>query len=121
MRCFAASNSFALVGSVSVAVVAGPLDHDLLGFNSIAKALHRALRNVLEAEFAARVLRRECTALPAGVSRSGFFFCSGRTICCEPNRAGYPIVARSLPFVQEHNTALGIVLKHVLLQVKQRA
>jgi hypothetical protein len=72
----------------------GPLDHDLLGFNSLVKALHRTLRNVLEAELTARMLRRE---------------------------HGTPVqtlttVAHSLPFRQESNTALGIVLKHLLLQ-----
>ncbi len=72
----------------------GPLDHDLLGFNSLVKALHRTLRNVLEAELTARVLRRE---LAAPVS-------------------AYAAVAHSMPFRQESNTALGIVLKHLLLQ-----
>lgn len=72
----------------------GPLDHDLLGFNSLVKALHRTLRNVLEAELAARVLRRE---LMGSVS-------------------SYGIVAHRMPFRQESNTALGIVLKHLLLQ-----
>jgi hypothetical protein len=56
------------VTSTVLCLCVGPLDHDLLGFNSLAKAMHRALRNVLEAELAARVLRRECTALPAGCS-----------------------------------------------------
>ena len=50
----------------------GPLDHDLLGFNSIVKLLHRALRNVLESELAARVLRREFYAPPQ--CRRYFFF-----------------------------------------------
>ena len=71
----------------------GPLDHDILGFNSLVKALHRTLRNVLEAELVARVMRRECTA-PAHELRS---------------------VALQLPFRQESGTALGIVLKHHLL------
>lgn len=72
----------------------GPLDHDLLGFNSLIKALHRSLRNVVEGELLARVLRRDCTA---------------------PVQA-YGMVAYKLPFRRESNTALGIVLKHVLLQ-----
>jgi hypothetical protein len=53
--------------------------------NTLAQAVHRALRNVLEAEMAARVMRRECYA---------------------PMHT-YHAVARALPFVQESNTALG--------------
>mmetsp|Transcript_22919 Transcript_22919/g.38984 ORF Transcript_22919/g.38984 Transcript_22919/m.38984 type:complete len:702 (-) Transcript_22919:69-2174(-) len=72
----------------------GPLDHDLLGFNSLMKAIHRSLRNCLEADLLARVLRREHRT-PLNQLRH---------------------VSRVLPFRQESNTALGIALKHLMLQ-----
>jgi len=67
----------------------GEIDQDLMAFNSIVKALHRSLRNLFEMVTLSIFLRHKSIVAPSQYA---------------------PLSAR-LPFLQESNTALGIVFK----------
>eukprot|EP00026_Physarum_polycephalum_P002709 Phypoly_transcript_02717.p1 GENE.Phypoly_transcript_02717~~Phypoly_transcript_02717.p1 ORF type:complete len:741 (+),score=127.90 Phypoly_transcript_02717:53-2275(+) len=71
----------------------GALDHDLMGFHEIVKALYRSLRNALEMTLASLFLSHKTQLAPQEYTR----------------------VAFSLPFFQQNSTAMGIVVKHFLI------
>jgi len=70
----------------------GPVDHDLMGFNSIVKAVYRSLRNLIEMLLLRLFLKRKSKLPPKE----------------------YIGLTMKLPFFQETNTALGIALKSLL-------
>jgi hypothetical protein len=72
----------------------GPIDPDLMGFNSIVKALYKTLRNLLEMLLAN-------------------LFLSGRTAL---NPEDYLEVSYRLPYFEEPSTALGLALKSFLIE-----
>lgn len=67
----------------------GPVDHDLMAFNSIVKVMYKSLRNLEEMLLVNLVLSRRAL--------------------CEPNELIFP--AFKFPFAQETNSLLGVVLK----------
>src|SRR5689334_21106855 len=71
----------------------GALDHDLMGFHEIVKALYRSLRNALEMTLASLFLTHK-VQMPANALTK---------------------VAFSLPFFQQNSTAIGIVVNHFLI------
>eukprot|EP01102_Stenamoeba_stenopodia_P007359 TRINITY_DN2064_c0_g2_i1.p1 TRINITY_DN2064_c0_g2~~TRINITY_DN2064_c0_g2_i1.p1 ORF type:complete len:722 (+),score=142.70 TRINITY_DN2064_c0_g2_i1:172-2337(+) len=77
----------------------GPIDYDLMAFNSILKALNRSLRNLYEMLFLTIILRRKTVVSPHD----------------------YALLSTKLPFFQESNTALGIVLKAYLSDARSEA
>lgn len=70
----------------------GPLDQELMGFQEVVKALYRSLRNLLEVSLAALFLNRK--------------------IHLPPHE--YAPLAFHLPFYQQSNIAMGLVLKAFL-------
>ncbi|CAG8485691.1 2066_t:CDS:10 [Ambispora gerdemannii] len=71
---------------------AGPINRELLAFNSFVKALNRSLRNLCEMLTLSTFLNRDCLN----------------------ERGDYLDIALSLPFVQDVNTGLGIIVKTYL-------
>jgi hypothetical protein len=71
----------------------GALDHDLMGFHEIVKALYRSLRNALEMTLLSLFLSHKTQLDPKEYSRIAF----------------------QLPFFQQNSTAMGITVKHFLL------
>jgi hypothetical protein len=67
----------------------GPVDHDLVAFNSIVRVMYRSLRNLEEMLLTNLILTRRST--------------------CEPTE--YTYYAHKMPFSQEANSLLGVVLK----------
>ncbi|KAL7309521.1 hypothetical protein PS15m_010389 [Mucor circinelloides] len=73
----------------------GPLNRDLLVFNSFVKALNRSYRNLLE-------------------MLTLSFFLNGLV---QKNRKDYYQIADSLPYLADVNVALGLVCKHYLERI----
>merc|ERR1712100_5222 len=73
------------------------VDHDLLGFNSILKAVNRSMRNLFEMVLLSILIRNKVK-----IHHNQFIDISQR-----------------LPFFQENSTALGIVVKDFLMSEKQ--
>jgi hypothetical protein len=71
----------------------GPIDHELMGFSSIVKALLRSLRNLTEMLAAHLVITHKARFAPEG----------------------YTDVLFRLPFLRESSTAMGVVIKYYLL------
>jgi len=71
----------------------GPIDHELMGFNSIVKALQRSLRNLTEILTAHSVITHKARLSPEDYINTSF----------------------RLPFLKESSTAMGVVIKYYLL------
>jgi len=71
----------------------GPLDHDLMGFHEIVKALYRSLRNSLEMTLVSLFLSHKIHMPPQECTRVSF----------------------QLPFFQQNSTAMGIAVKAFLI------
>lgn len=71
----------------------GVVDHDLLAFNCILKALGRSIRGLLEMVLLSVLIRTK--------------------VQVHHNR--FVVISQRLPFYQENNTALGIVTKEFLM------
>jgi len=71
----------------------GPLDHDLMGFHEIVKALYRTLRNLLEMSFVGLFLTRKIHINPRDYARLSFH----------------------MPFFQQSGVVMGSLLKAFLL------
>lgn len=71
----------------------GPLDHDLMGFHEIVKALYRTLRNLLEMSLLALFLSRKVHINPRDYVRLSF---------------------NMLPFFQQNGVTMGMLLKAFL-------
>jgi hypothetical protein len=72
----------------------GPVDYDLMGFNSLVQSVYKTTRNVLEMLLLQMFLTKRSSVGPEE----------------------YVAVALKLPFIQESNTAMGLVLKSFLLE-----
>jgi hypothetical protein len=72
----------------------GPIDHDLMGFNSIVKALYKTIRNLMEMLMLNLFLNNRATLNPEDLLE----------------------VTYRLPFFEETNTALGLTLKSFFLE-----
>jgi len=72
---------------------AGPIDRELMAFNSLLRAVYRTARNVVEMSL-------------VSITHAGRI-----TRAIE-----YPHIAAKLPFFQESNTALGVVVSSFLLE-----
>ncbi|XP_049848685.1 uncharacterized protein LOC126316439 isoform X2 [Schistocerca gregaria] len=72
----------------------GPIDQDLLAFNSLIRACFRTLRNLFEMVSLNFVLNR----------------------CIQARAADYQLVSRQLLWVQEASTALGMVFKALVIE-----
>lgn len=71
----------------------GPLDHDLMGFHEIVKALYRSLRNALEMTFASLFLSRRIQIPYQELARTAF----------------------QLPFFSQNSTSMGVAVKTFLI------
>lgn len=72
---------------------AGPIDRELMAFNSIVRAVYRTARNIVEMSLLA-------------LTQAGRLTHAGE----------YAGISRRLPFFQEANTALGVVISSFLLE-----
>mmetsp|Transcript_97313 Transcript_97313/g.145840 ORF Transcript_97313/g.145840 Transcript_97313/m.145840 type:complete len:389 (+) Transcript_97313:898-2064(+) len=75
----------------------GPVDHDLLAFNCILKALGRSVRGLFEMVLLGILIRTKV----------------------QVHHNCYAKISQRLPFYQENNTALGLVAKQFLMNEKQ--
>jgi hypothetical protein len=73
----------------------GPVDHNLLCFHSCVKLLYTNLRNVVEMTVLSIFLSKECKL----------------------ERSDYTKISLMLPFLQESNTAMGVLVKTYLSKV----
>lgn len=87
------SRVFSIIGMKLTEKWAGPIDRELMAFNSLLRAVYRTARNVVEMSL-------------VSITQSGRV-----TIATE-----YPHIAAKLPFFQESNTALGVVVSSFLLE-----
>lgn len=87
------SRVFSLISMNLTEKWAGPIDRELMAFNSIVRAVHRTARNIVEMSLLA--ITQAGRTCPAGE---------------------YTTIARGLPFFQEANTALGVVVSSFLLE-----
>ena len=87
------SRVFSLIAMTLTEKWAGPIDRELMAFNSIVRAVQRTARNMVEMSLLALTQ-------------------AGRT-----TTAGeFAAISRGLPFFQEANTALGVVVSSFLLE-----
>jgi len=93
-----------------------------MAFNSILKALNRSLRNLYEMLFLTIVLRRKTVVSPHdyGLLSTKYLIYSSLFILFSTSQLTTHSCDR-LPFFQESNTALGVVLKSYLTDARTEA
>lgn len=87
------SRVFSLISMNLTEKWAGPIDRELMAFNSIVRAVYRTARNIVEMSLLA-------------ITQAGRHTFPGE----------YPAISRRLPFFQEANTALGVVVSSFLVE-----
>jgi hypothetical protein len=87
------SRVFSLISMDLTEKWAGPIDRELMAFNSLVRAVYRTARNVVEMSL-------------YSITQAGRL-----TVPTE-----YPNISRHMPFFQESNTALGVVVSSFLLE-----